>query len=703
MKLLNLSSLALALGLPLLAAARPATPNPVTVVNPDGSKISVRLYGDENFDFMTDLDTNAILEYDKAGFVVPALRDGVQLTVANGGVARLSAERTAAPVKTVTEASRQHRMAELDKNGRTTYNTKGDVRGLVILLEYPDVPFSMADPNKQFDRLCNEAGYSDFEARGSARDYFMSVSENQFRPHFDVYGPVKLKNPADYYVGYGETELPGANHHARMGVAIQEALEALDPTVNFADYDLDGNGLIDNVFFFYSGYGQADTGDKHTIWPHQGDYRFFTSDYMGSIGLSQIDVDGVRMATYACSNELDGSSRNTDRAPWLDGIGAFVHEYSHVLGLPDLYDVLYSKNDPTTIWTKTPGYYDVMDHGNYAMNSTCPVGYSAYEKWLCNWLEYTDAADNTEYTLKPCALPGANCVRMRIRRPGGTNNYYTECYIAEYRDKSNWDAAMPEQGVYIWHINYTKDNWSGNRVNVNGKANWEMVGPAENDGVMSWPGPDGLFSYIEPSMPTLVPYIQKKALDVYITGMSVDEETNTAKLRYNMEKPMAGAPLLHDKPTCNRMDREIYISWDAVPGATAYLVTVKRKDALGREFIVSSLNEKNVGDVTSYAIRNLNSAYWDSEITAYVRAFNGFPCTDTSNVISFIPNTLEEGSGVDEIEEDALQVYGGQGCIIAPEGAKVYNIGGMATGTENLPAGVYIVTLGGKQAKVVVR
>ena len=62
----------------------------------------------------------------------------------------------------------------------------------------------------------------------------------------------------------------------------------------------------------------------------------------------------------------------------INGIGTFCHEFSHCLGLPDLYDTVNSGQDGM-------GNFDVMDQGNYAGSSFCPVGYSAYEKMACGW------------------------------------------------------------------------------------------------------------------------------------------------------------------------------------------------------------------------------------------------------------------------------------------------------------------------------
>lgn len=194
--------------------------------------------------------------------------------------------------------------------GRTTFptvpkNPNDVVRSCVILLEYADKPYSSTDPKEQFTRLCNEEGYSDYGSKGSARDYFKSASNGVFAPQFDVYGPVKLEHTSAWYTNKEDvdTRLPLNDKNARFGVAIAEAMEALDDEVDFSIYDYDNNGIIDNIFFFFSGYGQADGGGETTIWPHQSDYRRFTLPYGCALDLPRQVRDGVELQCYACSNE----------------------------------------------------------------------------------------------------------------------------------------------------------------------------------------------------------------------------------------------------------------------------------------------------------------------------------------------------------------------------------------------------------------
>lgn len=59
--------------------------------------------------------------------------------------------------------------------------------------------------------------------------------------------------------------------------------------------------------------------------------------------------------------------------------------------------------------------------------------------------------------------------------------------------------------------------------------------------------------------------------------------------------------------------------------------------------------------------------------------------------------------GVKDVAIEAGNVFGSNGCIIAPEGAKVYNLNGIETGANNLMPGIYMVRVNDKTYKVTVR
>ncbi|MDE6010257.1 MAG: M6 family metalloprotease domain-containing protein [Muribaculaceae bacterium] len=710
MRLKNLIATTAFAALPLFAAARPASPELMRHVNPDGTTVEFRLYGNEHFSYMTDAQGVSILEYDRTGRLAPAMRDGIVLHANEATITRLQAEQ---PEITMPGERKIARMADLEpfgeNKGRTTFPSIGEnVRACVILMEFPDRPFISADPQKLFNDLCNKEGYDEYGSMGSARDYYRAVSNGKFVPQFDVYGPVKLEHEADWYCNIAADDpiLEGLNSaqrqvlaqskQPRFGYAIYEAMQALQDKVDFSVYDFDNNGEIDNVFFFYSGWGQADTGDKSSVWPHQSDYRGYCPPYtLGTIfKLPPIYVNGKQLTCYATSCELNSSPRiPAEDKPWVDGIGAFCHEFAHVLGLPDLYDTSGSG-------CKTPGTYSIMDQGSYNMLSTCPPTFSAYEQWVCKWLEYDDAEAGEVYTLNPLTADNRSCMRLRIPLAGGAG-YSSEYYVFESRNNDGWDASLPEQGIFIWRINFSNSVWADNSVNSGASPRVEMIGKDSRN--FAWyPEDDETPLYIVPDMKVIVPTSTRQPYPAYISKINYDWDTGVGYLEYNKNMPLDEAPVLYTDSKKSAAKREVYLNWSEMPGMD-YMLTVTRTDDAGREYIVDGLDNALILGSTSRTVRNITATQWKQKFKAYVRAFNGVPGKAISNIHEFVPDELEEGVGVTGVSVDLPVIYGGRGCVVAPEGSKVYNMSGIECGMYDLPAGIYIVVADGVTAKVTVR
>ena len=138
-------------------------------------------------------------------------------------------------------------------------------------------------------------------------------------------------------------------------------------------------------------------------------------------------------------------------------------------------------------------------------------------------------------------------------------------------------------------------------------------------------------------------------------------------------------------------------------GTTAYQLTVCRKSG-NKLYYEDNLDEKNVGNVTSYTIQSMSRNKLGLEFTAWVRVVKGIPSSEKSNEIVFVPNDLEAVTGIDGIENDAqFTVLGGKGVIYAPADAEIYNMQGVRCPSEGLAPGMYIVRYGRNVAKALVK
>ena len=194
---------------------------------------------------------------------------------------------------------------------------------------------------------------------------------------------------------------------------------------------------MEQVVVIYAGQGEANGGGKTAIWPHE--WELTESDYG-----KYLQLDKVRISTYACSSELSSPTR-------IDGIGTICHEFSHCLGLPDMYD-----EDQKNYGM---GYWDIMDNGCYNGNGFQPAGFTAYEKMYCGWLEPTVLSRDTLISgVEPLSEGGEAFIIYNDAHPD-------EFFMLENRQMTSWDKSLPGSGLLVYHVDYNADAWFWNVVN----------------------------------------------------------------------------------------------------------------------------------------------------------------------------------------------------------------------------------------------
>lgn len=470
---------ALLVGTAATAMAKPAYRGPIAATQPDGTTITIRLTGDEFSHAAFTEDGYPVVYDDNLGYVYADILSDGRLAASNIVVSEaadrssearaflkgITTERIATAREYIGKQGLQQRKVRKapTKEGMmravasqkhlglcsdATYPVKGNQKGLVILVEYQDVKFGSSNLNYDYANygdgtahsywtdLLNKEGFDGNGGRGSCRDWFLynsrtSKGVSQFIPDFDLYGPVTLPNNRRYY---GNNNEYGNDGKAYMMVL--DALDILDPDVDFSQYDCDGDGYIDNVYVFYAGFGEADSNLKYTVWPHSWNIT------AGSDMLHR--YDGKIVDRYACSNETDYYSKEPD------GIGTFVHEFSHVMGLPDLYPTSSSA-------AYTPGEYSVMDYGPYNGDGKCPPNYSAFERNAFGWMNPQRFGPTGEFELERIAETN-RCYIVPTEKD-------TEFYLIENRQQEGWDEFIPGHGMMIWHVDYVAQQWDYNTVN----------------------------------------------------------------------------------------------------------------------------------------------------------------------------------------------------------------------------------------------
>ena len=309
---------------------------------------------------------------------------------------------------------------------RNDWDPQKTYRQPVVLITFKDCAFSTDDPVAFYNRILNEPGYNEGMGKGCVADYFREQSGGRFNVQFDLYGPIQADTTVANKTG-------GTNYGS---YAIHDVMKSLCSTsdADFSIYDWDDDGQVDQVLFIAAGYNGAYGNNKGYIWPST------SHDYFQTPGGKYVSMSSISTELW---DDVNGSC----------GIGTIIHEFTHCLGLPDLYPTSSSGFSVVDDW-------DLMDGGNYINWGWCPPNFSALEKMLLGWDTPVELNEATTITgMKPVSEGGTTYL---VRNSGIPDEYY----ILENRCQSGWDYGVPGNGLLIFHVDYDPIAWADNVVNT---------------------------------------------------------------------------------------------------------------------------------------------------------------------------------------------------------------------------------------------
>ena len=273
----------------------------------------------------------------------------------------------------------------------------GDVKLLMIAVEFPDCKFREYQYQSQLQEICF----------------------GEERPDDDAY---PMESISAYYnrASYGRLQLTGwiesysADHSASYyvndaNVLIDEALGRMTEKggLNLHDFDSNGDNVLDAVIFVLpEAAAEIDNNHDGTAdwWP-------YTNSYWGYGGV----FGGVRVGKF-CIGAYDYHERAGFNSTW-------IHELGHAMGLPDYYK--YQTDGVESL-------YGMDGNAGWEIMDDALGDFSAFSKLMLGWYQedevqvYTGGTQN--FTLKS-SQEAPNCILIPRNAEDG---FLSEYFIVEY-------------------------------------------------------------------------------------------------------------------------------------------------------------------------------------------------------------------------------------------------------------------------------
>jgi M6 family metalloprotease-like protein len=397
---------------------------PFEYSQPDGTRLSLYVTGDEFYHRVHDGGDFTILLDPESGYAVYAIPDGNGIRPSEHVVGQADpAALNLAPglrkdPDLVRSRLRLHEDGAGDRDLRAP--TTGTINNLFIFVRFADQT-EYTSALSGYDTMCNST------SAASLKDYFSEESASQLTISTTFYPAAEggiVRSYQDSHnrgyfspwtstntIGYTTDNQGMTRLHTMMSAAVASIAASVPSGLVI---DSDGDGQVDNVTFVAKG---DPDGWGDALWPH-----WWTVNLVSAFYINSKRVWGYNLQF---SNTID--------------VGVTCHEMSHSLGFPDLYH--YDDDGMTPV-----GAWDLME-----WDQDVPQHHLAFMKW-----KYGEWFDNlpllvptpvaSTYTLSAISSSPYACYKI----PSNLENQY---YVVEYRRKTGrYETSVPASGLIIYRV-----------------------------------------------------------------------------------------------------------------------------------------------------------------------------------------------------------------------------------------------------------
>lgn len=607
-----------------------AIPYPQKIEQPNGKSITMKINGDEWFNWVSTTDGYRIIKNNKGIYEYATVLKSGKIVASGIEVSEIDqraedeknfisqlSKGSGFSSEKINEIREEKSGNKLKSSGNTYFPSSGTQKMLVILATFSDKLPTYS--KSEFYSMMNSEGYN---GTGSFRDYYLEVSNGQLDMESHVTDWVTVPNTYEYY----------GNDKRWTEFAYEAVKQAYLSGIDLSIFDNDRDGIIEGIAIIHQGAGQEVTGNTSDIWSHS--FSFSSAGYSAS----KRTFNGVKIDQYTVQAEFLNAGKQ------MNTIGVICHEFGHNLGLPDYYDT----DNETNGEQDGTGKWDLMASGNYNGSPTgsSPAHHNAFSKIELGWANESVISTAGVKTLEPIKN---NPTAFRIN--GSLENEY---FLLENRQKSGFDSYLPGHGMIVYHVdeNIISSRRKTNKVNTKEHQGLyiKSANGVTNSSSAPFPGNNlatEFTDYTTPSMLTWtnVPYNRS------ITGI----EENNGTIEFTFMAIQNGSPLflkskavaqdkinLEWQPSVQNHPVMIAWSYDGIFGEPidGQSYSVGQTITGGGEVLylnsnLTTLNHLNLNPKTKYYYKawSLVNNNWSSAITSNTTTLTTpittFPWTDS--------------------------------------------------------------------------